>query len=87
MQTQFPSDNVPVAESQQAADAEKSQLQLSHPDALSRGNVETQQIAGEDYQYVTGVKLAILLISLTLVFFLVMLDLSIIATVSHAVAP
>ena len=41
------------------------------------------QEASEEYEYVTGFKLAMVIASVTLVFFLVMLDLAIIATVSQ----
>lgn len=41
------------------------------------------QESSEEYEYVTGFKLAIVIASVTMVFFLVMLDLSIIATVSQ----
>lgn len=43
-----------------------------------------QEMSSEVYEYVTGFKLAIAIASVTMVFFLVMLDLSIIATVSQA---
>ena len=38
--------------------------------------------AQEEYEYVTGFKLAVVLLALTLVFFVVMLDMSIVVTVS-----
>lgn len=71
--------SVPVAD-QPSADAEEPQTQISKQHATPQTNMDTQ----EDSQYVTGFKLAIIMVSLTMVFFLVMLDLSIIATVSQA---
>ena len=54
------------------------------PKELGTESAETQDTDNEEYQYVTGFKLAIIMVSMTLIFFLVMLDLSIITTVSQA---
>ena len=83
MKTDSTLDNVPVAERQTSADGDKSQRQVTDPDALSHnGNIEKEKITQEEQQYITGFKFAIVMVSLTMVFFLVMLDLSIITTVS-----
>lgn len=69
-------DTVLVANCQSnMAGREKAERQISS---------SSQEISSEEYRYVTGFKLAIVIISVTLVFFLVMLDLSIISTVSQA---
>lgn len=57
------------------AGGEKAESPLSSPN---------QEMSSDMYEYVTGFKLAIVIASVTMVFFLVMLDLSIIATVSQA---
>lgn len=62
-------------------DGEKPQRKDSDTDALPREDVVSQGNGQKDHQYVTGFKFAIVMVSLTLVFFLVMLDLSIITTV------
>ena len=74
--------SVPVEDGQPSADGEKSQRQVSDPDTLPRENMDRQEAIHEDHQYVTGFKFAMVMVSLTMVFFLVMLDLSIITTVS-----
>ena len=74
------SESVPTADRQLSANAEEPPSQISIPDAPSKEAAERQ----EDSQYLTGIKFVIVMVSLTLVFFLVMLDLSIIATVSQA---
>ena len=77
-------ESVLVAEHQASADGEKGKSPILDPDVLSRENAEKkQEIEQEEQQYVTGFKFAIVMVSLTLVFFLVMLDLSIITTVSE----
>ncbi len=71
---------LPAADRQLRTDGEKLHVQISTLNTPSRDQSELQ----ENGQYVTGLKLAIVMVSMTMVFFLVMLDLSIIATVSHA---
>ena len=56
---------------------------MTSPRELDNESAETKDTDDEEYQYVTGFKLAIIMVSMTLIFFLVMLDLSIITTVSH----
>ena len=56
-------------------------------EAQISGNVNPSQEFEEDYQYITGIKLAIVIACITLVAFLIMLDQSIIATVSHTLQP
>ena len=77
------SDSVPVADHQSNLDGEKAQEQTSNADQLSSENVEIQEIGRQEYNYITGFKLAIVIFSLTMVFFLVMLDMSIITTVGQ----
>ncbi len=79
MEKQNSLDSVPIADRQLCADGEQPQR---HSTELSSEGVVRPEISHEDYEYVTGFKLAIVIVSVTLVFFLVMLDLSIIATVS-----
>ena len=75
-------ESVLVAEHQPSADGEKETNPIIDPNALSPDNAEKQETEHEEQEYVTGFKFAIVMVSLTLVFFLVMLDLSIITTVS-----
>ena len=56
---------------------------MTSPKELGTGSAETQNTDDEEYQYVSGFKLALIMVSMTLIFFLVMLDLSIITTVSQ----
>lgn len=72
----------PRLEGVATADGEKPHLQNSSADALSKENAQTQETGHEENQYVTGLKLAIIMSSLTITFFLAMLDVAIIATVS-----
>ena len=74
--------SISVADRQPSADGQKPQKEIPTPDASCQEDVGGQEMSYEESQYVTGFKLAIIMISLTIVFFLVMLDLSIIATVS-----
>lgn len=76
-------ESVLVAGHQPSADEEKGTNPILDPDAPSQENTEKQETEHEEQQYVTGFKFAIVMVSLTLVFFLVMLDLSIITTVSE----
>ena len=79
-------ESVLIAEHQPSADGEKGKSPILGPGVLSRENAEKQESEHEEQeeqQYVTGFKFAIVMVSLTLVFFLVMLDLSIITTVSE----
>ena len=76
-------ESVLVAEHQPSKDGEKEKSPILDPDTLSGENAEKQETEHEEQQYVTGFKFAIVMVSLTLVFFLVMLDLSIITTVSR----
>ena len=76
-------ESVLVAAHQPSAEGEKGKNPILDPDAPSRESAEKQETEHEEQQYVTGFKFAILMVSLTLVFFLVMLDLSIITTVSE----
>ena len=51
------------------------------------GSVNPTQEVEEDYQYITGIKLATVIACITLVAFLIMLDQSIIATVGYTLQP
>ena len=84
MEKQDTLESVAIAHRQPSADGEKPQVHIENPDALSKDNGHSQGNGHGEEQYITGFKLAIVMVSLTLVFFLVMLDLSIIATVSQA---
>lgn len=77
------SDSIPVVDRPPNADGEKPPRQTSVLDAISTASIERHETGYEESKHVHGVKLAIILVSLTMVFFLVMLDLSIIATVSQ----
>lgn len=84
MEKQNTSDGVPVADRQPDLNGRKSHEQLSSLGELSSESAKRQDPGYQDYKYVTGFKLAIVIVSVTMVCFLVMLDLSIIATVSQA---
>ena len=71
-------------DSQLNANREKPETQTMNSKEHGTENAEIQVSDHEEYQYVTGFKLAIIMVSMTLIFFLVMLDLSIITTVSQA---
>ena len=83
METDQTLQSVLVAEHQPSADGDERKGPILDPDVPSRENDEKQETEHEEQQYVTGFKFAIVMVSLTLVFFLVMLDLSIITTVSE----
>ena len=85
METSPASDVIPNPASQSNADGEKPEIQKTSLKELGTESAETQDIDSEEYQYVTGFKLAIIMVSMTLIFFLVMLDLSIITTVSQEI--
>ena len=72
-----------MADRQPDTDGEKQPRQTPVSDGLPAESVEGHDVVNEESQHLTGFKLAITMVSLTLVFFLVMLDLSIIATVSR----
>ena len=78
MENQTSSESATGTDRQLSADEKKKM-----PEELSSESVENSEPGHEEYKYVTGFKLAIVIVSVTLVFFLVMLDLSIIATVSQ----
>ena len=86
MEKQDTLESVAITHRPPSADAEKPQEHVDNPDALSKENGQSQGNDHGEQQYITGFKLAIVMVSLTLVFFLVMLDLSIIATVSQALS-
>ena len=71
---------LPDAPRQPSTDGEKLHVQISTLNALSPEQTELQ----ENDQYINGLRLFIVMLSFTMVFFLVMLDVSIIATVSQA---
>ena len=84
METSPASEIIPDADPQSNANGEKLETQLMDSWEHGTEKAETQDTDNEEYQYVTGFKLAIIMVSMTLIFFLVMLDLSIITTVSQA---
>ena len=84
MEKQTSSDGIPVADCQLDPNGRKLDGQMSSLGEPSGKSVQRQDSGCEDYEYVTGFKLAIVIASVTMVFFLVMLDLSIVATVSQA---
>ena len=84
METTPASELIPDPASKSNVDGEKPEAHMTIPKELGTESAETQDIDNEEYQYVTGFKLAIIMVSMTLIFFLVMLDLSIITTVSQA---
>ena len=84
METSPASEIISDADSQSNAIGEKPKTQMTNPKELGTESAETQDTDSEEYQYVTGFKLAIIMVSMTLIFFLVMLDLSIITTVRQA---
>lgn len=64
-------------------EGEKSRETPATTDKSSSGILRTDKDCEEDYKYITGPKLAVVIVSVTLVAFLMMLDLAIIATVSQ----
>ena len=84
IETRIASENMSDAASQSNANGEKPKTQMTNPKEHSTESAGIQDTDNEEYQYVTGFKLAIIMVSMTLIFFLVMLDLSIITTVSQA---
>ena len=84
MKTSPASEIISDANSQSNAIGEKPKTQMTSPKELGTESAETQDTNSEEYQYVTGFKLTIIMVSMTLIFFLVMLDLSIITTVRQA---
>ena len=77
------SDDVPVADRQPNGDNEEPQRQTLGSNPISSESVNKQETSDQEYQYVTGFKLAVVIGSVTMVCFLLFLDLSIIATVSQ----
>ena len=71
-------ESAPGADRQPSANAQEAEKQNIDPLAPSPDHLG----APEDNQYLTGLKLAVVLLSLTLVFFLVMMDIAIVTTVS-----
>ena len=86
METEPASEVISGADSQSNAIGEKSETQVINSKEHGTESAEPQDTDNEEYQYVTGFKLAIIMVSMTLIFFLVMLDLSIITTVSQLCA-
>ena len=84
METGPASEVISDAHFQSKANGEKPETQLMKSKEHGTESAETQDTDPEEYQYVTGFKLAIIMVSMTLIFFLVMLDLSIITTVRQA---
>lgn len=83
METQIRSNRLQIADRQSNADEEKPRRLLINPESLARESSSKRESGNDEYEYLTGFKLAIVLFLVTLVFFLVMLDLSIVATVSQ----
>jgi hypothetical protein len=81
MEKRLPSSMSPSTN--ETSDTEKPEgiKESSIPDQLTDSPVETAASGDEDYKYVTGFKLAIVIISVTFVAFLMMLDTAIVATV------
>lgn len=52
----------------------------------SSGNLRNNEVSEEEYKYITGLKLAVVIVSVTLVVSLMLLDVSIIATVVEPVS-
>lgn len=75
---------------EQSLEREKEEKQpLSMPSTLQDSEKDAsktleQSITGEEHDYITGFKFVIVMVSVTLVVFLMLLDMSIIVTVRHA---
>lgn len=80
METCPASEIIPDADFQSNANGEKPETGMMNSKEHGTESAETQHTDNEESQYVTGFKLAIIMVSTTLIFFLVMLDLSIITT-------
>lgn len=72
-----------VLPSAQLFEGEKSGETPATANQPSSSILRTNKDCEEDYKYITGLKLAVVIVSVTLVAFLMMLDLSIIVTVSQ----
>lgn len=63
-------------------DSEPNAPELSDLEKPSDGSTKVEEAAKPEYEYITGVKLFLTIASITLVCFLMLLDMSIIVTVS-----
>jgi hypothetical protein len=86
MEKRFAPSNDPSNREASDTDDSKGINKPSIPDQPSDSSIEKATADDEDYKYVTGFKLVIVMISVTLVGFLVMLDTSIISTVRLSLA-
>jgi hypothetical protein len=86
MEKSLPINSLGVGQSSNT-DNSKAVEETQIPQQLSDASIETASAGEDDYEYVTGFKLAIVTISVTLVAFLIMLDTSIISTVRLTYLP
>lgn len=64
-------------------DGEKLAENATIPNQASSDSAQLPKDVDEDYEYITGLKLAVVVVAVTVVVFLMMLDTSIIGTVSR----
>jgi hypothetical protein len=83
MERKNPSDAGPVLDQSPDTDGEKATEQSSTPNEHSGESARTTEAGDEENKYVTGFKLVIVIIAVTMAAFLMLLDTSIISTVSQ----
>ncbi len=79
----FEQDEVP--ECVTGMDKELNMEELSNEEKPSEASTTTATVAEPEYEYITGIKLFLVIASVTLVAFIMMLDMSIIVTVRFLV--
>jgi hypothetical protein len=71
-----------TSESTADADGEPNMSEFSNPEKPLSGGAEPVEAAETEYEYITGVRLWLVIASITLICFLMTLDMSIIVTVN-----
>jgi len=79
--------NDPVADLPSDGDDLEKVKETPTPEEPAITNIATARVSEDEYQYVAGFKLTIVMVSMTLVGFLIMLDTSIISTVRFNLLP
>lgn len=77
-----PVDHGVISESTTDVNKEPNMSEFSNPEKPLDGSTEPVEAAETEYEYITGVKLWLVIASITLICFLMMLDMSIVVTVS-----
>ena len=77
-----PTDHGIISESTTNVDTEPNISELSNPEKPLDGSTKPVEATETEYEYITGIKLWLVIASITLICFLMMLDMSIVVTVS-----